>query len=82
MLTSRQRIFRYADSLSWILNTVSLAASIGSGAAMPLMTIVFGNSISQLNNYGAESSSRNKLEEQIQGYVYVNVFIGGGCKLR
>lgn len=38
------RIFRYADSLSWTLNAIALVASIGAGAALPLMTLVFGES--------------------------------------
>ena len=38
---------------------------------MPLMTIIFGNSIAQFNDYGVETSSPNGLDGKINGYMYV-----------
>lgn len=37
------RIFGYADSLDWTLNAVAFIASVGAGATLPLMTLVFGS---------------------------------------
>ena len=37
MLTIYQRIFRYADRTSWILNTIAFVAAIAAGTLLPLM---------------------------------------------
>lgn len=45
------RIFQYADGLSWSYNVISLITSIGAGVTLPLMTLVFGDSIGEFNNF-------------------------------
>lgn len=37
MLTTYQRIFKYADRTSWILNTIAFVAAIAAGTLLPLM---------------------------------------------
>ena len=41
-LTFQQRIFGYTDGLDRALYIIALGCSIASGAALPLMTIIFG----------------------------------------
>lgn len=52
-----QRIFRYTDRLGWMLNFVALVTSIGSGAALPLMTLVFGSFINKFNRFEVRVTS-------------------------
>lgn len=64
-----KRIFHYADSVSWTLNLLSLVTSIGSGSALPLMTIVFGNSTAEVNDYGGGESSSEIFDDRIHTYM-------------
>ena len=42
---------------------------------MPLMTIIFGNSIAQFNDYGTESSLSSVLDDKIHEYLYASFFL-------
>lgn len=65
-----KRIFQYTDRFGWILNFVSLITSVGSGATFPLMTIVFGSSIAQFNDFGVERSPSSGFDDKIHQFVY------------
>ena len=71
MLILAKRIFHYADSFSWALNCLALITAIGSGATLPLMTIVFGSSIAQVSNFGDGGSSSRAFQDKINNLVFV-----------
>ncbi|KAL5330302.1 hypothetical protein ACEPPN_003828 [Leptodophora sp. 'Broadleaf-Isolate-01'] len=71
------RIFQYADRLSWILNIISLITSIGAGVTLPLMTLVFGDSIGEFNNFSKDDidpqSFNNTILNSVKLFVYLFV---------
>lgn len=56
-VAKQQRIFKYADTTSRILYSIALLGAVASGAAMPMMTLLFGQSISSFSNFGGSNSS-------------------------
>lgn len=78
MLTLAKRIFSYADRLDTLLYAVAFACAIVSGAALPLMTLVFGSSTSSFSNYASGSSAASEFTERINELVlyFVYLFIG------
>lgn len=64
-----KRVFQYADRLTWALNCLSLITSIAAGAVLPLMTIVFGSSIAQFNDFGVGESSSSGFDDKIHGLM-------------
>ncbi|KAI1618438.1 ATP-binding cassette, subfamily B, member 1 [Exophiala viscosa] len=59
------RIFKYADKYDWILNATAFSCAIASGAALPLMTLIFG-------------SFTNKFNGDVDSFVlwFVYLFVG------
>ena len=68
---TRKRNFHYADSFSWTFNGLALINSIGSGSTLPLMTIIFGSSIPQFNDFAVGGSSSSGFDSKVRGLVYV-----------
>ena len=64
-----KRIFDYADKFSWALNVVSLITSIAAGVVLPLMTIIFGNSVGEFNKFAAGSTDAATFRHLILNYV-------------
>lgn len=77
------RIFQYADRLSWILNIISLITSIGAGVTLPLMTLVFGDSIGEFNNFSKDDIDPQSFNNTILNsvYVFISSFVMGTLKL-
>ncbi|EPS43809.1 hypothetical protein H072_2213 [Dactylellina haptotyla CBS 200.50] len=48
------RVFTYASPVDRVLYAISILTAIASGAAMPLMTIVFGRFTAKFNNYASD----------------------------
>ncbi|KAK0119465.1 hypothetical protein ONS95_010913 [Cadophora gregata] len=71
------RIFQYADRTSWILNVISFITSIGAGITLPWMTLVFGDSVGEFNNFSAADidpqSFRNTILNSVKLFVYLFV---------
>lgn len=65
-----KRIFQYTDSLGWFLNVVSLLASIGAGATLPLMTIIFGSAIGEFSSFQGGGSTASGFDDNVVYYVY------------
>ncbi|KAL4958072.1 P-loop containing nucleoside triphosphate hydrolase protein [Aspergillus filifer] len=72
------RIFHYADRLSIFLNVVSFICAIGSGAAMPLMTIIFGQFTSKFAAFAGGSSNPGDFESIVSEFVlwFIYLFVG------
>lgn len=49
------RVFTYATKLDFVLMGAAIFASIGAGATMPLMNIVFGRLVGDFNNFATAS---------------------------
>lgn len=71
------RIFQFADRTDWILNAIALVSSIAAGATLPLMTIIFGKSITKFNNFSAGDSTPDSFTSVINQLVlwYIYLFI-------
>ncbi|KAL4923483.1 ABC transporter ATP-binding protein [Aspergillus undulatus] len=72
------RIFHYADGLSVFLNILSFICAIGSGAALPLMTIVFGQFASKFAAFAGGSSDPSDFESIVSESVlwFIYLFVG------
>lgn len=71
------RVFGYADTLSKILFTLALLGSIASGAALPLMSLIFGQFTNQFNNFSVGAANRQSFLDSVDDLVlwFVYLFI-------
>ncbi|KAL8243603.1 hypothetical protein R6Q59_009861 [Mikania micrantha] len=71
------RIFHYADKLDCLLYAIALAGAIVTGAALPLMTLVFGKSTAAFSSVSTRSNTQefqSTVNQLVLYYVYI--FIG------
>ncbi|KAK3679818.1 hypothetical protein LTR78_000194 [Recurvomyces mirabilis] len=69
------RIFAYADWIDRLLFGASLTGAIIVGAALPLMTLVFGSSTSTFNDHAVGQTSSSQFTGQINHLVLYFVYI-------
>ncbi|KAI9843008.1 MAG: hypothetical protein M1838_002894 [Thelocarpon superellum] len=69
------RVFKYADTLGWTLNAVALLGSIASGAALPLMTVIFGQFSTKFNNFSTGRSSPDQFRSDVDHLVLYFVYL-------
>lgn len=73
------RIFGlYSDPLDHVLRVIGCVAACAAGVAPPLMTLVFGSSVDQLNDFGAGGTSSEELYHSIckNALWFLYLFIG------
>ncbi|KAL3495734.1 P-loop containing nucleoside triphosphate hydrolase protein [Aspergillus germanicus] len=72
------RIFHYADRLSMLLNILAFTCAIASGAALPLMTIVFGQFASKFTDFAGGSTDPSDFEDIVSEFVlwFIYLFVG------
>ncbi|KAL2432173.1 ABC multidrug transporter atrC [Exophiala dermatitidis] len=72
------RIFGYADRYDWLLNVVATICAITSGAALPLMSLIFGDFTNKFNNYAAGLTTPAQFRSDVDHYVlwFVYLFVG------
>ncbi|GKU07403.1 unnamed protein product [Fusarium langsethiae] len=72
------RAFQFADRLDWVLNVISLICSIASGAAMPLMTIVFGEFTGRFADFAGGSVDPDGFKSEVNSFVlwFIYLFVG------
>ncbi|KAI5277102.1 putative ABC transporter [Aureobasidium subglaciale] len=72
------RIFRYGDRLDYLLYAIGILGAVVVGAALPLMTLVFGSSTSSFNDHAVDQGDSNQFQSDINGQVlyFVYLFIG------
>ncbi|KAI4717299.1 putative ABC transporter [Aureobasidium sp. EXF-10727] len=72
------RMFQYGDSFDYVLYAIGILGAVVVGAALPLMTLVFGSSTSSFNDYavgqGSSNRSRNNINHLVLYFVYL--FVG------
>ncbi|KAK4539862.1 hypothetical protein LTR36_010323 [Oleoguttula mirabilis] len=69
------RIFHYADRLDCLLYTIALSGAIAVGAALPLMTLVFGSSTSSFNHYASSQGNAQQFTHTINHLVLYFVYL-------
>jgi len=69
------RIFRYSDRMDRTLYCLSLVMSAASGAALPLMTLVFGQFTTDFNNFAAGRSSADAFRSRVDSFVIYFIYI-------
>ncbi|TKA76378.1 hypothetical protein B0A55_05265 [Friedmanniomyces simplex] len=69
------RIFKYADRLDVILYTIALSGGVAVGAALPLMTLVFGSSTAAFNNVATGQSNAQQFTAHINHLVLYFVYL-------
>ncbi|KAL1644845.1 hypothetical protein SLS61_008639 [Didymella pomorum] len=70
------RVFTYASTADRVLYALGFASAIAVGAALPLMTIVFGNSTAQFNQQATgqdNSSFTSNINNLVLYFVYLFV---------
>ncbi|KAM0217365.1 hypothetical protein ACHAQI_002238 [Fusarium lateritium] len=72
------RVFQFADRLDWTLNIISFICSIGSGASLPLMTIVFGQFTGKFSDFASGSVDPDEFQKEVNSFVlwFVYLFVG------
>jgi ATP-binding cassette subfamily B (MDR/TAP) protein 1 len=69
-------LYRYGTTNDFLIIAVSGICAIGAGAALPLMTVVFGNLAGDFNGYFGGSVSKAEFEHTIAHMVLYLVYIG------
>jgi len=69
-------LYRYSTTNDIIIMVVSAIAAIAAGAALPLMTIVFGQLAGTFNDFFQGKSTRDDLSNTISTMVLYFVYIG------
>ncbi|KIX08813.1 uncharacterized protein Z518_03470 [Rhinocladiella mackenziei CBS 650.93] len=72
------RVWRYAKPIDHMLRICGFFAACGAGAALPLMTIVFGDMIDDFNNFGTGQISMDEIYDDISNNAlyFLYLFIG------
>lgn len=67
----------YSEPLDHILRLIGFFAAVGSGAALPLMTLVFGSSVDKFNSFDAGRDSSDELYRSLSrnALFFVYLFI-------
>lgn len=74
-LTRLQRVFRYADRTSWILNGIALAAAIGAGVPLPLMDIIFGRFVTVFVDFSQGRLPSSQYMDEVRKYSLYFVYL-------
>lgn len=69
-------LYRYSTRNDIVIMIVSAICSIAAGAALPLMTVVFGNLAGDFNGFFAGTTSRADFNDTISHSVLYFVYIG------
>ncbi|KAL9015581.1 MAG: hypothetical protein Q9185_007027 [Variospora sp. 1 TL-2023] len=69
------RVFRYADSRSSIMYIFAFAGAIASGAALPLMTVVFGSFTTRFSDFSTGTFSAADFKREINHYVLYFIYL-------
>jgi ATP-binding cassette subfamily B (MDR/TAP) protein 1 len=69
-------LYRYATVNDYLIIAISALCSIAAGAALPLMTVIFGNLAGEFNGYFAGTTSRAQFDHTISHMVLYFVYIG------
>ncbi|KAM0795498.1 putative ABC transporter [Usnea florida] len=69
------RIFQYADRLDILLYAISLSGGVAVGAALPLMTLVFGSSTATFNDFSTGQSDAHQFTAHINHLVLYFVYL-------
>lgn len=74
----QQRIFQYTDRLDRLLYAIAAIGAIVSGAALPLMTLVFGASTRTFSNFSRNDTDPAAFQNEVNGLVlyFVYLFVG------
>lgn len=72
------RIFHYADRYDWGLNAIALSCAIASGAALPLMSLIFGSFTNKFNGFASGNTTPELFRNDVDNFVlwFVYLFIG------
>ncbi|KAL9037114.1 MAG: hypothetical protein Q9180_003907, partial [Flavoplaca navasiana] len=72
------KVFQYADSQTRAMYAVAFVGAIVSGAAMPLMTIVFGSFTTQFSDFSAGTIAPDAFKTEVNSLVlyFIYLFIG------
>ncbi|KIX98883.1 uncharacterized protein Z520_05344 [Fonsecaea multimorphosa CBS 102226] len=72
------RIFQYADRYDWLLNAIACTFAIASGAALPLMSLVFGTFTTKFNNFASGRSTPQQFRDDVDHFVlwFIYLFVG------
>ena len=69
-------LYRYSTTNDVLIMIVSAICSIAAGAALPLMTVIFGNLAGQFNGYFEGVTSRASFDHTITHMVLYFIYIG------
>jgi len=68
-------LYRYATVNDYIIIAVSCICAIAAGAALPLMTVVFGNLAGEFNGYFSGTTTHSQFEHTITHSVLYFIYI-------
>jgi ATP-binding cassette, subfamily B (MDR/TAP), member 1 len=71
-----KNLYRYSTRNDILIMIVSGLCAIAAGAALPLMTVIFGNLAGEFNGYFSGSSSRSDFNDTITHNVLYFVYLG------
>ncbi|KKZ63523.1 hypothetical protein EMCG_02148 [[Emmonsia] crescens] len=72
------RVFSYTDSTAWALYGVSFVAAITAGAAMPMMTLIFGGFVTTITDFATGAATPEKFRSEVNKLAlwFIYLFVG------
>lgn len=74
--TSVKMLYRYGTTNDFLIIAVSAICAIAAGAALPLMTVIFGNLTGKFNGYFQGNITREEFSHTISHMVLYFVYLG------
>ncbi|KIN05850.1 hypothetical protein OIDMADRAFT_141532 [Oidiodendron maius Zn] len=74
--TSVKTLYRYGTTNDYLIMAISAICAIGAGAALPLMTVIFGNLTGTFNGYFHQDITRDEFNHTITHMVLYFVYLG------
>ncbi|CAK1365324.1 Multidrug resistance protein 3 [Cercospora beticola] len=69
------RVFSYADKQDVAFYLVSLGCAIASGAALPLMTLIFGQFTTDFNNFTTGVNTPQQFRDKVDSFVLWFIYL-------
>ncbi|QSS63796.1 multidrug resistance protein [Histoplasma capsulatum] len=72
------RVFSYTDSTAWALYVVSFVTALAAGAAMPLMTLVFGGFVTTITDFATGVGEPDRFRSEVNRLALYFIYLFAG----
>ena len=71
-------LYKHADAFDWLIFSIAVVCAIIAGAAMPLMTVVFGNLTGLFSDYRQHKSTYAQFQHTLSHFILYFIYLAVG----